>query len=98
MEAEGLDTQRTLLWQELAQDAFDLVLHDLGSMTTREETLPAPLSLVGADGILVLDDLHFPRYRAHVEHTLAACGARYESAEEATRDLVGRFSWVAFPA
>lgn len=98
LEAEGLDTDQTLLWQDLTEVSCDLVLHDLGSMTTREETLPKALSLVRADGIIVLDDVHFPRYRAHVEQTLAAYGARYESVEEDTLDLLGRFSWVAFPA
>ena len=95
--AEGLSTDRTVLWPELAQDSFDLVLHDLGSMSTREATLTEALSLVKAGGALVLDDLQFPDYRRHVEETLRARGVDFASAEEQTLDMLGRYSWVAFP-
>lgn len=95
--AEGLSTDRTLLWPDLEEKHFELVLHDLGTMTTRERTLPAALSLGAPGSAIVLDDLHFARYRAHVERTLATGGFRAESVEAQTRDPIGRFSWVCYP-
>src|SRR5262249_48723499 len=96
---EGIATTGTILWEDFAEQSFDfdLVLHDLGSMTTRESTLPAALSLVRPGGVMVLDDLHFSRYRRHVEKILAAAGIPYESAEQQTLDMLGRYSWLAFP-
>jgi hypothetical protein len=37
---------------------FDLILHDLGSIELREETLPFVLTLLDERGIIILDDMH----------------------------------------
>ena len=94
--SERLRINQLVEWQEFRQTSFELVLHDLGSMATRESTLPAALSIVRPGGVLVLDDLQFPSYRGCVEKTLAATGTAHVSARQMTYDVIGRYSWVAF--
>lgn len=95
---ERLPTSGTVLWDAFNERGFDCVLHDLGTMDTRQATLSDALSLVHADGVAVLDDLHFVSYRKFVEMGLERHGFTHASVREKTLDMIGRFSWLALPA
>lgn len=61
-------------WSEVSsdptlRDSFDLVVHDLGGKGLRSGGLPFVMEMVRVGGVLVLDDLHLPGYRAVVIHT-----------------------------
>lgn len=91
-----------LLWDAFAHGprpaTFDLVSHDLGSMATRRELLPAVLTLAGAEGIVVLDDLHKEEYWPWVDLALTADRWRYVDTRQATLDHFGRYCGLAVPA
>jgi trans-aconitate methyltransferase len=96
--AEELSTHGLVLWDEFQDAELEFALHDLGSMETREATLPRVLSMIGRNGAIVLDDVHFAYYRRHVENTLKSHGFDYTSLEPSTMDMLGRFSWLARPS
>jgi predicted O-methyltransferase YrrM len=98
LEEEGLSTQRLVPWDDFEDAELQFALHDLGSMETREATLSRVLSMIAPDGAIVLDDLQFGYYRAHVERTLKSHGFDYTSLEPTTADLIGRYSWLARPS
>ena len=52
------------------QGSFDLILHDLGSIQIREETLTKVITLGRPNGLIVLDDFHKTKYRASVTQKL----------------------------
>lgn len=65
LSAEGLSTDNLCLWSDFIRGGpadFDLVVHDLGVMSTRAKTLDQALHLAGAGGLVVLDDAHFRDY------------------------------------
>jgi predicted O-methyltransferase YrrM len=63
--ADGLSTNKLSLWSDFVNGGpgdFDMVVHDLGVMSTRAETLDKALHLAAAGGVVVLDDVHFRAY------------------------------------
>ena len=75
-------------FQRASQDgSFQLVLHDLGTIGTRVDTLDAARRLVQRGGYLILDDLHF----SELAHARAwpDCKDLPE-----TRDHFGRFAGI----
>jgi hypothetical protein len=98
LEEERLSTRRLVLWDDFKDVELQFALHDLGSMETREATLPRVLSMIAPSGAIVLDDLQFGYYRAHVEGTLESRGFDYTSLEPTTTDMIGRYSWLARPS
>lgn len=97
LDSEDVSTDNLVLWEDFGEHSFDCVLHDLGTMDTREATLSSAIGLVRPGGALVLDDLQMPSYRQFVEQSLERRGIAYESARDQTYDLIGRYSWIAFP-
>jgi predicted O-methyltransferase YrrM len=97
LDANGLATDRMVLWSDFAQIELDLALHDLGSMATRKATLSEALTIVRPGGVLVLDDVHMPQYRAFVETTLTETQVPCQSVRDQTQDMFGRYSWLALP-
>jgi hypothetical protein len=62
-------------------------------MALRAEVLTDVLRLARPErGVVILDDMHFWRYRTHVEQTLARCDCRYTSLIDFTRDSFTRYS------
>jgi hypothetical protein len=96
--AKGLSTEGLGLWKDVGAPAppasFDLVLHDLGSMATRLETLPTVLALVRPGGWLVLDDMHKPEFRAAALAYLASRGLLAYSLRALTGDALGRYAYA----
>jgi hypothetical protein len=74
----------------------DLILHDLGNMDTRRETLPWVLAAAGEETILVLDDMHKPPYREAVIDALSQCRCSCVPLRDETEDSFGRYTCVAY--
>lgn len=80
-------------FQERNTLAYDLIIHDLGSMTLREKTLEYVLQLASdRKTIVVLDDMHKPKYRDFVLARLESLsGGSYFGLQQYTTDQFGRF-------
>lgn len=80
------------------RDSFDLVLHDLGGKGLRSGGLRFVMGMVRVGGVLVLDDLHQPRYRSVVVDTFKDTPAwRTLSLWPETHELstLNRHAWIA---
>lgn len=97
--SQGLPADRLWAWDEFRQQptrpGFDLVFHDLGTMSTRAAALPHVLQCVSAAGALILDDMHKVEYHATAHQTVPQDGWTLLSARRHTLDGLGRFSEVA---
>ena len=89
-------------FQKQAPAGFDLILHDLGSIELRGESLPFVINLLNTSGILVLDDMHkargglFGGYRAVAVRQVRKSGLSLFSARHFTLDKFGRHCEIAF--
>lgn len=92
--AENLMTWDAFLGEE--PSGFDLVLHDMGSMEFREETLRKVLELAKPGGAIILDDVHKPAYRAAAQKVLEEMGLEWFSLRDWTRDPLTRYCWLVF--
>jgi len=93
----GLSTENLITWEHFEQDhsqRFDLVLHDLGSMDVRGETLVRAIASTQPDGILVLDDVHKQSYASYVTQTVNKIGAQCYSLRSITRDSISRYAML----
>lgn len=94
--ARALSTEDLITWNEF-QNAreyrFDFILHDLGLMAMRSETLPAVLKL-GREGggVVILDDLHKTAYRREVRQAPKDFPCRLFHLSGYTRDEYGRYA------
>jgi predicted O-methyltransferase YrrM len=93
---EGVATENLIEWERLADrgTGFDLVLHDLGTVASRFETVPRALELVTPGGLLVLDDLDVTPYRHRIAKLVEDEAVRAEDVTPETLDERGRYSWV----
>jgi predicted O-methyltransferase YrrM len=96
---EELDhqTQNLLTWDDFIANNpgdFDLVLHDMGSMEFREQTLRQALDLAKPGGLVILDDVHKPAYRKAAMAVLEELGLEWFSLREWTRDPLTRYAWL----
>ncbi len=85
-------------WEECGiskEEPFDLILHDLGSMNTREEVLPRVLAVAGEKTLLVLDDMHKDYYRETALEMLGEYRCGCVPLREETEDQFGRYACVA---
>lgn len=83
LDSHGLPSDNLYTWDEIRPSnsgRFDLVLHDLGPSHTRARILDEVLALRRPEGLLILDDVHMPRYLAELDQKLA----RYDSLERYT--------------
>ena len=97
LEKEGLSTDRLMVWDEFIGSppaSFDLVLHDIGKLAGRVESLPGVLRLVKPGGIIVLDDMQKPHFRAPVAELLRGHPWRQYRLEDYTLDELGRYAWM----
>ena len=86
-------TTNLFTWDEFVakeERGFDLVLHDMGSMEFREETLRQALDLARPGGWVLLDDVHKPEYRNFAMSVLEEMGLEWFSLREWTRDDLTR--------
>jgi hypothetical protein len=90
----GLPIGEFLLWDSLASSrtTFDLVLHDLGGIELRTSSFERVLSMVNADGHLIVDDAHFWRYQQYVRKLLKSTVFGCYSLRYFTVDRYGRYA------
>jgi predicted O-methyltransferase YrrM len=67
------------------REQFDLVFHDIAELSDRIDMLEAVMQLCRPGGLLVLDDMHVPRYRAAVLQALRAASFELYSLRPRTR-------------
>jgi len=100
LEYHHLATDHLALWDTFIADEpgrFDLVVHDLGSLRVRRETLRQVVALAAPGGIVVIDDVNYGGFRRYAQRTLADLGAPHHMVEAATRDCFGRYAMVVAP-
>jgi len=93
-----LPTDRLATWREFAANghaAFDFILHDLGSILTRCNTLRRVVSLAAPGAVLVIDDANYRKVWRHARRLLARQGIPHHDVGAATRDRYGRFALLA---
>jgi hypothetical protein len=81
-------------------EPFDLVIHDLGTMSVRELVLPHVLNLTNSHGLVVFDDIDHPkagRYLPTVREICRGTGRRFLLARALTLDAYGRYAAIALP-
>jgi predicted O-methyltransferase YrrM len=95
---KGVSSERLLTWEQASgaggPRGFDLVLHDMGTMETRARTLEAALDLAAPGGVVILDDVHKPEYRAVAKAALEARQLPWYSLKPWTRDGICRYAWM----
>jgi predicted O-methyltransferase YrrM len=93
--SNNLPSDNLVFWQtfrEKQHDPFDLVLHDLGGMKTRMETLKEALAFAPQGGLVVLDDVHKHTYRSYAKRVLKELALTSYSLRAFTKDRLGRYS------
>ena len=96
----GLSTQNLWSWSEFVRQdprAFDFILHDLGTIALRAETLERVLSLMNAGCPLILDDAHKANYHRYARKLLRRQGFEYAMLRPFTLDRFGRFAILVLP-
>lgn len=97
---KGCSTGNLATWEELSarlsdhRESFDFVVHDLGNMQFRAQTLPVALQLARPGGIVILDDVHNVVYRSRAAEVLRSQGLRYYNLWRHTRDEFNRHAWL----
>jgi len=98
LEWQGLRSDRLATWAEFTAQrpsGFDLVVHDLGSVLTRRQTLRRVLGFTAPGGVVVIDDANYREVRHHARRTLRERGIEHHLVGAATRDRYGRYALVA---
>lgn len=100
LDGHGLDSERLWHWpdfiSQIEPGSFDVVLHDMGSMEFRAESLEQVLTLAKSGGHIILDDVHKPAYRKHVHAVLEEQGLEHLSLKKITGDSKARFAYLVF--
>ncbi len=100
LRSHGLGDEGVVTWESFlarAPGSFDLVLHDLGRMLKRRETLSCVLGLVTPRGHVVLDDVDDKRYGPFARRLTRSSGFEFVSLRRWTLDEFGRFSAIVVP-
>ncbi len=92
LSVENLSTWATFVEQK--HDTFDFILHDLGCLELRKQTLSTVLVLAHPSGIVILDDIHKKRYEPYVKQVLRKSSLKYYSLKLYTTDRFGRYSML----
>lgn len=71
---------------------YDLILHDLGSMKTREQTVRYAIGLARSGGYIIIDDMHFITYSRVVKEIVKSSRDGLFSLRHFTKDEGRRFS------
>lgn len=73
---------------------YDLVLHDMGTMEMRLETVSFAIRLASSGGFIILDDMQLPMYAPTPKKIIKKSGFTAYSTRQYTKDRYGRFSYV----
>jgi predicted O-methyltransferase YrrM len=95
LKRQGLETDGLATWPDFvdAEHApFDIVLHDMGFMDVRAETLHSVAALARPGGLVVLDDMHKAEYRAYALSELS--GREVFSLKKLTHDSLARYAYL----
>ncbi|MSQ55514.1 MAG: hypothetical protein EXR31_09115 [Betaproteobacteria bacterium] len=92
--AKELSTTDLMLWPAFLETSctYDLILHDLGNMTTREQALETALARRATNGLLVLDDMQFEPYGSRARNTCEAQRLGCFDLCDLTTDSFGRYA------
>ena len=97
---KGVGAENVLVWNDFLPQVgsgnLDLVLHDMGRMEFRAETLERVLTLTRAGGHVILDDVHKGPYRKHVHKVLEEKGLEWLSLKKITCDDWARYAYLVF--
>ena len=100
LDAHQLPSDHMISWESFLShpaETYDLVLHDLGTMDTRERTLQDALRSVCPNGLVVLDDMHILRYRGYAMRILSGLPVKHYSLRSFTEDRYGRYAELVVP-
>ena len=99
LKSKGLAAEKLMTWHDFADGDlkdFDLVLHDLGNLATRAQSLPELLPRLADGGLLLLDDVHHRRRLWNpAMQTFADRGFEVVTLRRLTLDGFGRWSCLA---
>ena len=100
LKESGLSDEGLLLWSELGslRHQYDVILHDMGSMALRAESMGFAFARKAQGGLLVLDDMHKEPYGAFAMKACAEAGLRVVSLRDLTQDAYGRYACLAMDA
>ena len=93
----NVPTDNIVVWKTFSEnnaETFDIILHDLGSIEVRKNTLEDIMKLVRPGGVIILDDLHQVEYALFVKETIKKYRLRCYNLKEFTKDKFGRFSFL----
>ena len=93
-----LSIEHTMVWEGFhLQDprGFDLILHDLGPMETRDETLPFALSQLKPGGFCLIDDMHKEDFTVKARKIIKDANADMYTLSKYTKDKYRRYSTLA---
>ena len=97
---KGVGAEQVFVWNDFLPHVgagnLDLVLHDMGRMEFRAETLERVLTLTRAGGHVILDDVHKGPYRKHVHKVLEEKGLEWLSLKKLTCDGWARYAYLVF--
>ena len=98
LRAQGVTEDGLFAWPDFAPERragqYDLVVHDMGFMDTRFETLDQVVDLAKPGGLVVLDDMHKADYRAKALARLVDRGLVPWSLRRITHDGLTRFAYL----
>lgn len=95
LRAHGLPSMGLVTWEQfqvVEHGGFNVILHDMGDMVTRRETLPRVLACAMPGGCVVLDDMHVDGYAQSVHEVVEGTAYRVTSLRSLTLDRYGRYS------
>ena len=93
----NIEPDNLISWEDFNKskyEKFDLVLHDLGSLQLRKESLRNVIPLVNNGGILLLDDMHLIPYGPFARNVLKQLDLEYYNLKYYTKDKINRFSYL----
>ena len=93
----NLKPENLISWKDFSKskyEKYDLVLHDLGSMQLRKDSLINIVPLVNHGGILLLDDMHSVPYGPFARNLMKQLGIEYYNLKYYTKDKVNRFAYL----
>lgn len=90
----GVSIDNFVVWKgEFHIKDADILLHDLGNMITRSNTLDTIYKMVKHTGVIILDDLHKANYRESANNFFAKRGYAIKNIDD-TKDEFSRFVGV----
>lgn len=96
LKKQKLSTKNLILFSDFRKirQKYDLVLHDIGTMDDRIETVGYAMSLPEKGGFIILDDMNFAAYSPKPKKIIKNSGFTACSTREYTKDKYGRFAYI----